>query len=63
MAKRKKDDDAIIGCLAFAIIGLITMPFVGVKMILSKDPEKKFWGWVLLIVGVILIVGLGLAGG
>ena len=62
MAKRNKDDDAIIGCLAFATMGLITMPFAGIKMILSKDPEKKLWGWLLLILGVILIVALGIAG-
>lgn len=63
MAKRNKNDDAIIGYIAFAILCLILMPFVGVALILSKDPEKKSWGWVMLIVGLVLLLVLGLLGG
>ena len=59
MAKRKSDDDAAMGCIMFAVLGLMLMPVIGLFLVCSKDPEKKTWGWILLIVGIILLAILG----
>jgi len=58
---RRKDDDAVIGCLAYVLLAIFFMPIVGLVMLCGKDPEKKTWGWILLIAGIILwlIIGLG----
>lgn len=60
MAKRKRDDDAAMGCIIFAVWGLILMPIVGLILVCCKDPEKKTWGWILLIVGIVLLAILGI---
>lgn len=57
---RRRDDDAAIGCIVYAVLGLILMPIVGLFLVCSKDPEKKTWGWILLIVGIILLAILGI---
>ena len=54
MSRRKRNDDAATGCIVYAILALILMPLVGLYLVFSKDPEKRTWGWVLLVVGVIL---------
>ena len=59
MAGNPKNDDATWGCIIHVIIGLILMPVVGLYLIASKDPEKKFWGWVLLVVGIVFLAVLG----
>ena len=59
---RRKDDDAVIGCLAYVLLAVFFMPIVGLVMVCSKDPEKKTWGWILLIAGIILWLFIGLGG-
>ena len=54
MASRKRDDDTAMGCIIYAVLGLILMPLVGLFLVCSKDAEKKAWGWILLILGIIL---------
>ena len=51
---RRKKDDSTLGCVIYAILALIAMPIVGVFLIGSKEPTKNIWGWVLLIVGLII---------
>lgn len=60
MAKRKRGDDAVVGCLVYAVLGLILMPVVGLFLVCSNDPEKKTWGWILLIVGIALWIFFGI---
>ena len=59
--RRKKDDDAAMGCIVYGLLGLILMPIVGLFLAFSKDPEKRIWGWVLFAVGAALwlIIGIG----
>lgn len=54
MMNKRKDDDAALGCVVYAIVGMLLMPIVGLFLVCSKDSEKKGLGWVLLIVGVVL---------
>ena len=56
---RRRDDDAAMGCIVYEVLGLILMPLIGLFLVCSKDPEKKTWGWILLIVGIILLAILG----
>ena len=58
--RRKKDDDAALGCVVRVIFVLILMPIAGLFLVGSKDPEKQKWGWVLLAAGTIfwLIIGI-----
>ena len=56
---RRRDDDAAMGCIVYAVLGLILMPLIGLFLVCSKDQEKKTWGWILLIVGIILLAILG----
>ena len=60
MAKRKRDDEAAMGCAVYAVLGLILMPIVGLFLVCSKDPEKKTWGWILLVVGIVLWIVFGI---
>ena len=60
MAKRKKDDDTAMGCVVYAVLGLILMPVVGLFLVCSKDPEKKFWGCVLMVVGIAFLAIMGI---
>ena len=57
---RRRDDDAAMGCIMFAVLGLMLMPVIGLFLVCSKDPEKKTWGWILLIVGIVLLAVLGI---
>lgn len=57
---RRRDDDAAMGCIVYAVLGLILMPLIGLFLVCSKDPEKKTWGWILLIVGIIVLAILGI---
>ena len=34
MTSRKRDDDAAMGCIVFAVLGLILMPLVGLFLVL-----------------------------
>lgn len=63
MTNKRKDDEAALGCVVYAIIGMLLMPIVGLFFVCSKDSEKKLLGWILLVVGVVLwiIVGIGSA--
>ncbi len=54
MTNKRKDDDAALGCVVYAIIGMLLMPVAGLLLVCSKNPEKKTWGWILLVVGVVL---------
>lgn len=54
MPKRKRDEDAALGCIVFAVLCLLFMPVVGLFLLSRKDPEKKTWGLILLIAGIIL---------
>lgn len=59
MARRPKSANSDgVGCLAFALLVIFLMPFVGLFMVCGKDLEKKGLGWVLLIVGTILWIWL-----
>ena len=60
MAKRNRDDDAALGCVVYAILGIVLMPIIGLVLVCSKDPEKKTWGWILLIIGLVLLVILSI---
>ena len=60
MVRRNKDDDAALGCIVYALLGLVLMPVVGLFLVCSKNPEKKTWGWILLIVGLLLLAVLGI---
>ena len=60
--KSKKDDDAAMGCIVYALLALFLMPIVGLFLVFSKEPEKRMWGWILLIGGIILCAVLGLGG-
>lgn len=62
MGYRKKDDDAAIGCIVYALLALFLMPIVGLFLVFSEDPEKRMWGWILLIGGTILCIVLGIGG-
>lgn len=61
--RRRSDDDAALGCVVYAILGMIFMPIAGLYLLGTKDPEKRTLGLILLIVGIILwiIVGIGSA--
>ena len=61
MSNKRKDDDVAMGCVVYAIIGMLLMPIVGLFLVCSKDSEKKIIGWILLVVGTILwiLVGVG----
>lgn len=54
MTKKRKDDDAVLGCVVYAIIGILLMPIVGLFLVCSKDSEKMALGWFLIVVGVVL---------
>ena len=60
MAKSNRDDDAALGCVVYAILGIVLMPVIGLVLVCSKDPEKKTWGWILLIIGLVLLSILGI---
>lgn len=60
MTKRNRDDDAALGCVVYAILGIVLMPVIGLFLVCSKDPEKKTWGWILLIIGLVLLAILGI---
>ena len=62
MANRK-DDDAALSFVMYVLLGLLLMPIVGAFLIGSKNPEKRIWGWILLIagVGILVILGIGSA--
>ena len=60
MTKRNRDDDAALGCVVYAILGIVLMPIIGLVLVCSKDPEKKTWGWILLIIGLVLLVILSI---
>lgn len=60
MTKRNRDDDAALGCVVYAILGIVLMPVIGLVLVCSKDPEKKTWGWILLIIGLVLLAILGI---
>jgi len=57
---RRRDDDAAMGCVVYAVLGLILMPVIGLLWVCSKDSEKKTWGWILLVLGVILWIVFGI---
>ena len=42
MVKRKRDDDTAMGCIVYAVLGLLLMPIVGLFLVCSKDPENTF---------------------
>ena len=58
--RRRSDDDAALGCVVYAILGIVLMPVIGLFLVCSKDPEKKTWGWILLIIGLVLLAILGI---
>ena len=60
MTKRNRDDDAALGCVVYAILGIVLMPVISLVLVCSKDPEKKTWGWILLIIGLVLLAILGI---
>ena len=60
MTKRNRDDDAALGWVVYAILGIVLMPVIGLFLVCSKDPEKKTWGWILLIIGLVLLAILGI---
>ena len=56
---RRRNDDAAMGCIVYAVLGLILMPLIGLFFVCSKDTEKKTWSWILLILGIILWIVFG----
>ena len=54
MTNKRKDDDAVLGCAVYAVIGMLLMPVAGLLLVCRKGPEKKVLGWTLLVVGVVL---------
>lgn len=56
---RRRNGDATMGCIVYAVLGLILMPLIGLFFVCSKDTEKKTWGWILLILGIILWIVFG----
>lgn len=60
--RHRKNDDAALGCVVYALLIVFFMPIVGLVLVCSKDPQKKPLGWVLLIVGLILWFAIGAGG-
>ena len=58
--RRKNEDEAALGCVVYALLGLLFMPIVGLFLACGKDPEKRTLGWILLIVGIVLWIVLGI---
>lgn len=58
--RRKNEDEAALGCVVYALLGLLFMPIVGLFLACGKDPEKRTLGWILLVVGIVLWIVLGI---
>ena len=58
--KKRKNDDTALGFVVLVILGLIFLPVAGLFLIGNKDPEKQTLGWILLIVGIVLLVAIGI---
>ena len=60
----KKSLDDGFGCLPYLIFMVMAMPFVGLYLILTSngDSEKKVIGWVLLVVGTIILIAVKMTG-
>lgn len=58
-------DSGTLGCLVFAIIGIVALPFVGIYLITTDkgDSRSKAAGWILLVFGLILWAYLASNGG
>ena len=52
----------MIGCITQAILVIFFMPIVGIWWIFSPNSEKRAWGWVMAIAGIILWLVLGVGG-
>lgn len=57
---RRNNDDGMLECIAYILLGLFFMPFIGLFLIGGKDPDRRILGWILLIAGIILWIILGL---
>ena len=58
--RTNKNDEPALGCVVYALIGLLFMPIVGLFLACGKDPEKRMLGWILLVDGIILWIVLGI---
>ena len=56
MRKHKEKDSSYspIGCLLFTTLVVLLTPLAGIFLITKNDPDKKMWGWFLLVAGLIL---------
>ena len=58
----RNDNDPAMGCIVYLLLTIFFMPIVGLVLVCSKDPQKKPWGWLLLIGGLILWIAIGAGG-
>lgn len=51
---RRKDSDPNMNFVAGIILAILFMPIVGLVMVCGNKPKRRFWGLILLIVGILL---------
>ena len=56
MSRRRRGlgTDDVVSLVVGLMIAMIAMPITGLFFLLRKNPSKRWLGWILLILGVIL---------
>lgn len=60
MSGGRKGSGDSLGCLVYLFLAVVCMPFAGLIMVCSDDPDRKSTGWMLLIFGLILWAYIGI---
>lgn len=56
--RRGRGNDDAVSLIAWLLVIIVAMPFTGLYFLLRKDPSKRWLGWVLLIIGIILWIAV-----